>query len=75
MSGACWSQLTTPENAEPGKTDAGAIRLAPEPTPAEDPGVFVAQPLERWSPRDLFVGLGRLVRWTGTAIVRGAATP
>jgi hypothetical protein len=46
----------------------------PEPTPAEEPGVFVEQPYERWAPRDLVAGLARLVRSTGAAIVRGTAT-
>jgi hypothetical protein len=31
--------------------------------PAECPGLFVEQPFERWSPRDLIVGVLRLVRW------------
>jgi hypothetical protein len=74
MSRVCWSQLSVRENVEPGGAAPEVIRLAPEPTPEEDPGVFAPQPLERWSPRDLLVGLARLVRWTGTAIVRGTAT-
>ena len=35
--------------------------------PAESPGVFMEQPLERWSPRDLIVGVLRLVRRTRLA--------
>ena len=48
--------------------------VPPEWAPPESPGVFVEQPLERWSPRDLVVGIARLVRSTGAAIVRGVAT-
>jgi hypothetical protein len=35
--------------------------------PAECPGLFIEQPLERWSPRDLIVGVLRLVRRTPLA--------
>ena len=35
--------------------------------PAECPGVFMEQPLERWSPRDLIVGVLRLLRRTRLA--------
>ena len=38
-----------------------------EAVPAECPGVFIEQPLERWSPRDLITGVFRLVRWTRLA--------
>lgn len=38
-----------------------------EAVPAECPGVFIEQPLERWSPRDLMTGMFRLVRWTRLA--------
>jgi hypothetical protein len=38
-----------------------------EAVPAESPGVFIDQPLERWSPRDLITGVFRLVRWTRLA--------
>ena len=51
-----------------------ACRAPPARAPTESPGVFVEQPLERWSPRDLVVGVARLVRSTGAAIVRGVAT-
>ena len=53
----------------------GSPEFRPEPVPAEVPGMFVEQSLESWSPRDLFAGLARAVRWTGTVIVRGMATP
>jgi hypothetical protein len=45
--------------------DAAEISL--EAVPAECPGVFIEQPLERWSPRDLITGVFRLVRWTRLA--------
>jgi hypothetical protein len=38
-----------------------------EAVPAECPGIFIEQPLERWSPRDLITGVFRLVRWTRLA--------
>ena len=46
---------------------SGANEIAAEPVPAECPGVFLEQPLERWSPRDLVAGLFRLVRWSRLA--------
>jgi hypothetical protein len=52
--------------------DAPALEIAAEfmkmeTVPAECPGVFIEQPLERWSPRDLMAGVFRLVRWTRLA--------
>jgi hypothetical protein len=44
-----------------------AIASAVEPVPPECPGVILEQPLDRWSARDLLVGLFRLVRWTRLA--------
>jgi hypothetical protein len=41
--------------------------IPPASVPAECPGLFIEQPLERWSPRDLIVGVLRLVRWTRLA--------
>jgi hypothetical protein len=41
--------------------------IAIEAVPAECPGVFIEQPLERWSSRDLITGVFRLVRWTRLA--------
>jgi hypothetical protein len=38
-----------------------------EAVPAECPGIFIDQPFERWSPRDLITGVFRLVRWTRLA--------
>jgi hypothetical protein len=38
-----------------------------ESVPAECPGVFMEQPLERWSPRDVIVGVLRLFRRTRLA--------
>ena len=35
-----------------------------ESVPAECPGVFMEQPLERWSPRDLIGAMLRLLRRT-----------
>jgi hypothetical protein len=44
-----------------------AETLELEAVPAECPAVFIDQPLERWSPRDLITGVFRLVRWTRLA--------
>jgi hypothetical protein len=60
-----------PIPAEPTPTDE--LMLTAELMPTESPGVFVEQPLDRWSPRDLANGLARLVRWSGAANVRGEA--
>jgi hypothetical protein len=38
-----------------------------EAVPVECPGIFIEQPLERWSSRDLITGVFRLVRWTRLA--------
>jgi hypothetical protein len=35
--------------------------------PTECPGVVMEQPFERWSSRDLVIGVLRLVRWTRLA--------
>jgi hypothetical protein len=47
--------------------DVVAETIEIEAVPAECPGVFISQPLERWSPRDLITGVFRLVRWTRLA--------
>lgn len=52
----------------------GSLEIRAEPVPPESPGTFVEQSLDNWSPRDLFAGLARAVRWTGAAIARGVAT-
>jgi hypothetical protein len=44
-------------------TEASAI----EAVPAECPAAFIERPLERWSSRDLIIGVFRLVRWTRLA--------
>jgi hypothetical protein len=49
------------------EVDAALIEISLEAVPAECPGVFIEQPLERWSPRDLITGVFRLVRWTRLA--------
>jgi hypothetical protein len=53
------------DNATALDVAAGGIEI--EAVPAECPGVFIEQPLERWSPRDLVTGVFRLVRWTRLA--------
>jgi hypothetical protein len=70
-----WSQPSADEDVALREIEQESARVLPEPTPAEEPGVVVEQRFERWSPRDLFGGLGRLVRSTGAAIVRGTVTP
>ena len=59
----------SPQHAE---QDALSLQVAAETieveaVPAECPGVFIEQPLERWSPRDMITGVFRLVRWTRLA--------
>jgi hypothetical protein len=61
-----------PMPAELAPTDE--LMLTAELMPTESPGIFVEQPLDRWSPRDLATGLTRLVRWSGAANLRGEAT-
>ena len=73
MRPVCWSQSPADEADVLRDTEHEPVRGAPAATPEEEPGVFVEQPYERWSPRDLFTGLARLVRSTGAAIVRGTA--
>jgi hypothetical protein len=53
------------QNAPVLEVDAETTEM--EAVPAECPGVFIEQPLERWSPRDLMTGVFRLVRWTRLA--------
>ena len=70
-----WSQPLGDESVvAPGEFEEKAVPGPPESAPIESPGVFVPQPLERWSHRDLVLGVARLVRWTGAAIARGVAT-
>jgi hypothetical protein len=65
------SQPSADENVT--QDESGRQRGRPQATPPESPGVFVVQPLERWSLIDV-VGLTRAGRGTGTAIGRGVAT-
>jgi hypothetical protein len=63
-----WSQQPGEEEAHPlAEFDTVLVATPAEPVPEECPAVFSEQPLERWSPRDLIVGVSRLVRWTGFA--------
>jgi hypothetical protein len=66
------SPQQTKESASSLEVDEAAIEvdeaaLEIEAVPAECPGVFIEQPLERWSPRDLATGVSRLARWTRLA--------
>ena len=75
MRPVCWSQQPADDTVVVAReSKEAALPAPPEWAPTESPGVFVAQPLERWSPRDLMVGVARMVRSTGAAIVRGVAT-
>ena len=47
--------------------DPQAAEIPAEFVPAECPGVFLEQALERWSPRDLIIGVFRWVRWSRLA--------
>jgi hypothetical protein len=59
------SQQQTEQDAP--ALDSAAEFMKIDTVPAECPGVFIEQPLERWSPRDLMAGVFRLVRWTRLA--------
>jgi hypothetical protein len=65
--------LTQGEPMAEESTPTDELMLTAELMPTESPGVFVEQPLDRWSPRDLATGLARLVRWSDAANVRGEA--
>ena len=67
MRPVCRSPQPTVQEVFPLEADVEPIGPSPEALPAECPGVFTEQPLERWSPRDLIVGVFRLVRWTRLA--------
>ena len=57
------------EHADPNRPSVKIVAetIEFEAVPAESPGVFIDQPLERWSPRELITGVFRLVRWTRLA--------
>lgn len=61
----------SPQRTDPNvlslEVDAESIETWDDAVPPECPGVFVEQPLERWSSRDLIVGVFRLVRWARLA--------
>ena len=68
MHPVCWSAQPADKSTLPlAEPDVQPIAILTEAVPAECPGVFVEQPLDRWSPRDLIVGVFRLVRWTRLA--------
>ena len=69
MRPVCGSSQAADDGAMPfiAEFEARASGFPAEPTPPECPGVFMAQPLERWSPRDLIVSVLRLVRRTRLA--------
>jgi hypothetical protein len=68
MRPVCWSsQLADDAVLARAGHAARSIETPPEPVPEECPGVVLEQPLERWSPRDLLMGVFRLVRWTRLA--------
>jgi hypothetical protein len=76
----CWHEAPADENAAPTKSEGELLSTPPETTPTESPGVFVEQPFERWSPRDLLVGprdlvmgMARRLRWAGAGVVRSEA--
>lgn len=67
MSPVCRSSQRTDQDALVFEVDAELVEFSVEAVPAECPGLFIEQRLERWSPRDLIVGVFRLVRWTRLA--------
>ena len=68
MRPVCWSSQSADDGRAPLAGFGAQSSESPvESVPAECPGVFTEQPLERWSPRDVIVGVLRLVRWTRLA--------
>ena len=68
MRPVCWSSQSADDGTAPlADVHAQSSEITAAAVPAECPGVFMEQPLERWSPRDLIVGVLRLVRWTRLA--------
>lgn len=68
MCPVCWSPQPTDQDAlSLAEVDAESIESTAEIVPPECPAAFLEQPLERWSPRDLILGVSRLVRWTRPA--------
>jgi hypothetical protein len=68
MRPACWSSHFADDGTMP------VVELEPQSSdipapsvPTECPGVFMEQPFERWAPRDVVVGVLRLVRRTRLA--------
>jgi hypothetical protein len=50
MRPVCWSQPGGENTAvASGQSEEKIVQAPPESAPAESPGMFVAQPLERWS--------------------------
>lgn len=49
------------------EVEAQSSEIPTDSVPVESPGVFMEQPLDRWSSRDLIVGVLRLVRRTRLA--------
>ena len=63
-----WSSQAADDGTAPlAAVGAQSSESLVESVPAECPGVFMEQPLERWSPRDLIVGVLRLLRRTRLA--------
>ena len=63
-----WSSQSADDGTAPLDAVGAQSSQSPvESVPAECPGVFMEQPLERWSPRDLILGMLRLVRRTRLA--------
>jgi hypothetical protein len=66
MRPVCWSSEPAHDGTVPAaELDAQSSDVPAVSVPTECPGVFMEQPFERWSPRDLIVGLVRLVRRPG----------
>jgi hypothetical protein len=58
-----WSSQPADDGTLPlGEFGAQSSEIPADPVPAECPGVFREQALERWSPRDLIMGVFRWVR-------------
>ena len=68
MRPVCGSSQSGDDGAMPfAESERQSSGMPPMAVPAECPGLFIEQPLERWSPRDLIVGMLRRTRRTRLA--------
>ena len=75
MRPVCWSSQSADDGTAPlAAVGAQSSDILVESVPAECPGVFIEQPLERWSPRDLIPGVLRRLKIEAGHILNSART-